>query len=352
MSDLPHHRGDDPPAPLILRAPSRLHFGLLAPGSSGPRQFGGVGLMIDDPGLRISAEPGPRWEATGPLAGRVVEAAERAARGLLARGIPPRPARFEVLAAPAEHVGLGVGTQVGLGVAALVAELAGLPRPSAVALATLAGRGARSGIGLHGFDRGGFLVDGGRSATSTTPPLLAHLPFPGHWSVLVLIPPQPPGLHGSGEVQAFAALPPFPEALIDRLCRLVLLGLLPGVVEGDLAAFGSALEELQLGVGRGFAPAQGGVYARPESETIVRALRDEGLVGVGQSSWGPALYGFSDAPADRKLGLLARIDDRLGFPPGSAFWSRASASGATVERGQGQPSPPFESGLPPDPPGG
>ena len=42
---------------LTLRTPSRLHFGLLSWGSKSARQFGGVGLMIDAPGLEIIAQP-------------------------------------------------------------------------------------------------------------------------------------------------------------------------------------------------------------------------------------------------------------------------------------------------------
>ena len=34
-----------------LRTPSRLHFGLFGWGPEARRQFGGVGLMVDDPGL-------------------------------------------------------------------------------------------------------------------------------------------------------------------------------------------------------------------------------------------------------------------------------------------------------------
>ncbi len=316
----------------MLETPSRLHFGLLAPGSRGPRQFGGVGLMIGAPGLRLSATSADRWEAAGPLASRALQVAGRVAAALALRGVEPSPARIEVLGVPPEHVGLGVGTQLGLGVARLVAELAGLGALPSTDLAELSGRGVRSGIGLHGFALGGLIVDGGRGPASAIPPLLARLPFPPDWAVLVAIPPQPTGLHGPGELRAFADLPPFPDALTDRLCRLVLLGLLPAVIERDLPGFSAALEELQERVGQGFAPAQGGTFARPELEAIVAGLRAEGLLGVGQSSWGPTVYGFSDAPPDRRRATLAAVLDRLALPPGSAFWTRASASGATIRR--------------------
>ena len=63
-------------------------------------------------------------------------------------------------------------------------------------------------------------------------------------------------------------------------------------MENDLHAFGAALTELQQNVGSAFAPMQGGVYATPQSESIIAELTSLGLVGAGQSSWGPTLYAF------------------------------------------------------------
>jgi predicted sugar kinase len=65
-----------------LRTPSRLHFGLLSWGLNAPRQFGGVGLMVEAPGITITAESARSWTAEGPLAGRVLDFARKAAEGL------------------------------------------------------------------------------------------------------------------------------------------------------------------------------------------------------------------------------------------------------------------------------
>ena len=317
---------------IVVRTPSRLHFGLLARGPEAPRQFGGVGLMVDAPGLELSARPAADWGADGPLAGRVLRVAARVAGQLAQEGPAPRPVHFTVHRAPPEHVGLGTGTQLGLGVARILAEAAGRPDAPVAALAGWSGRGLRSGIGLHGFARGGLVVDGGRRGAEGVPPLLAHLDVPADWSVLLVIPRREPGLHGVDEARAFAELPPIPDPLTDRLCRLVLLGLLPAVAERDLDGFGAALTELQHLVGQTFAPAQGGLYAHPESEAIVAALRAEGLRGVGQSSWGPTLYGFSQAPPDHRAATLRRLAGRLG-PGGDASWTTPSARGAVLHLG-------------------
>ena len=319
---------------LALRAPSRLHFGLLSWGDESPRRYGGVGLMVADPGLAIVATPAATWEASGPLAGRALAIARRVAERLGARGIEAGPLHLHVESAPPEHVGLGVGTQLGMAVARLVAEQAGLVGLAAPDLADLAGRGLRSGIGLHGFARGGLIVDGGRRHGDLAPvaPLLAHLEFPTEWSVLVIVPPGAAGPHGDVEARAFATIPPPAAEVVARLCRLVLLDLLPAVAECDLPGFGAALGEIQARVGQGFAAAQGGTFARPDLEGLATFLGTLGLVGVGQSSWGPTLYGFADASDDRLRAIRSRVLDRTGWPGDSTFWTRSSPSGARVDR--------------------
>jgi beta-ribofuranosylaminobenzene 5'-phosphate synthase len=317
---------------LALQTSSRLHFGLLSWGSEAPRQFGGVGLMVEAPVLSLAAEPFDTWKASGSLASRLLAAAARVSERLEAKGFAVRPVSFEVLNSPPEHVGLGVGTQLGLGVSRLLCELAGHHDPTVEDLADLSGRGLRSGIGLHGFVQGGLIVDGGRASSEGIPPLLTRLEFPDEWSVLIVIPRSEPGLHGPREIQAFADLPPSTDSLTERLCRLVLLGLLPAVVERDLPRFGEALEEIQRRVGQGFAPAQGGTFARPELKAVVEALRSQGLQGVGQSSWGPTLYGFSEEPAERRHAILAQVRERFGLESSEAFWTSACSRGASIRR--------------------
>ena len=51
-----------------IRTPSRLHFGLLGWGPQAGRQFGGVGLMIDSPGIDLLVEPASSWLIEGPHA--------------------------------------------------------------------------------------------------------------------------------------------------------------------------------------------------------------------------------------------------------------------------------------------
>ncbi|WP_337175238.1 beta-ribofuranosylaminobenzene 5'-phosphate synthase family protein [Paludisphaera sp.] len=307
-----------------LTTGSRLHFGLLGWGPHVRRQFGGVGLMIESPGLELTAEPADRAEAVGPLAGRVAELLDRLGPAI-------RPVRVEVLRAPDEHVGLGVGTQLSLAVTRLALAASGVGPPTVEELARLSGRGRRSGVGLHGFARGGLIVDGGRAGADDAPPLVARHGFPAEWSVLVVRPPAAPaGRHGGEEVAAFAELPPMPERTSERLCRLVLMDLLSAVATRDLPSFGAAVSEIQRVVGSAFAPAQGGVYSSPQSEAIVADMGRLGLVGAGQSSWGPSLYAFGTLDGDARRDVAARLLDRHGLTPSAVHWTRARNVGAEM----------------------
>jgi beta-ribofuranosylaminobenzene 5'-phosphate synthase len=311
-----------------VRTSSRLHFGLLGWGPTSRRQFGGLGLMIQDPSIELVAELAERWQFEGPLAGRAERLVVHLRDRLSAVGIPPVPARIRVLRAPPEHVGLGVGTQVSLAVASAVLLLAGAAGPTAEELALLTGRGDRSGIGLHGFQLGGMIVDGGRRKGTGIPPLVARHAFPEEWSILVVQPPGLHGLHGADEARAFDELPPIPDRVTERLCRIVLLDIIPALLERDLPAFGAALMELQANVGAIFAPAQGGTYTSPHAAAIVEELGRAGLVGIGQSSWGPTLYAFSDRPPEEIASLADRLRQRVMIDGCSVLVTRADNQGA------------------------
>ena len=139
-----------------VSAPSRLHFGLFtlpAPDGSSEvwpdldgrpalssRAFGGVGLMVERPGLTVSVEPASEWSASGPLAERALLFAQCTSEALKLE----HRCRVTVDAAPPEHVGLGTGTQLGLAVARGVALAAGRGDVGAAELAQLVGRGRRS----------------------------------------------------------------------------------------------------------------------------------------------------------------------------------------------------------------
>ncbi|NBO91679.1 MAG: beta-RFAP synthase [Planctomycetia bacterium] len=287
-------------------AGSRLHFGLLS--LHGTRRFGGVGVMIDMPRLVVSAMPASQWSATGPLATRALEFARPLAE----------PHRLMIEEAPPEHSGFGTGTQLALAVGRAVSSL------SLEEIARQTGRARRSAIGTHGFASGGLLVDGGRREGIA--PLIVRYEIPKNWRIVVAMPDAPQGLSGGGEAGAFSKLPG-DCALTDKLCRLTLLGMLPALVEGNLADFAAALGEFNARSGELFAPIQGGAYCVGVVSELIARMRSLGVEGVGQSSWGPAA--FAVVEADKAEWLRERIAAYLG-PTGRTWLTTARNVGAEV----------------------
>ena len=312
-----------------VRAASRLHFGLLsfaAAASGGERRFGGAGLMVEQPGVTLGVRPAARWSAEGPLAARALDFAHQ-----VAATVPPerrQPYHVHVEQAAPEHSGLGTGTQLGLAVARAVTTASGLPELPVEDLARRVGRGRRSGLGIHGFARGGFLVDGGKCRADAIAPLVARAEFPESWRVVLALPPWAQGLHGEGEVQAFERLRAEP-GLTDRLCRLVLLGMLPALSEGDLEAFGEAVYEFNRRVGEVFAPVQDGCYSHARVADLIACLRREGVRGVGQSSWGPGVFAVA-GDDDRAAALARMVGARAALQAHEVLVCRASNHGAQV----------------------
>jgi beta-RFAP synthase len=314
------------PGRLFLETSARLHFGVLDLRGSLGRRFGGLGAAVPSPSLLLEARPAASVSALGPDAGR----AEGFARRFLAHhGLPEGVALVVHRAIPA-HSGLGSGTQLGLAVARLLAELHGLPTdpPS---LASAVGRGLRSAIGTWTFALGGFIVEGGRRpGGEAVAPLLARFEVPAAWRCVVAVPPGAPGLSGEAEAAAFEQLPPPPEREVERVSHLVLMQLLPALAEGDLAGFGEALTRVQRLTGAWFAPRQGGVFAPGPGVELIERMAAWGVPGVGQSSWGPAVYGIVDGP-EAALELAGRVRGLLAGR-GLVFEGGFARSGARLGR--------------------
>lgn len=270
-------------------APARLHLGFLDMEGSLGRRFGSLGLTLEGIATRLRVEP-----AAEPAVAGEVEAdrTERTLRHLSELwGLPP--VRVTVEEAIPPHAGLGSGTQLALALGTALAELRRAPVPLRE-IAGLLERGARSGIGIGAFEQGGFILDGGRGPENEPPPVTARLPFPDRWRILLIFDRAETGLHGSGEAGAFQRLPPYSAGLAGRLCRLVVMQLLPGLITADLGAVGPAIGEIQREVGDYFAPAQKGRFVSPAVAEVLGWLEAEGITGIGQSSWGPT--GFAILP--------------------------------------------------------
>ena len=291
-------------------APSRLHFGLFhvpraGAHRAGERAFGGVGLLIDTPGVVVTAKPADAWRFEGPLASRAQVFAMRFVQSLTEA--ERRPFQVLVEQCPAEHMGLGVGTQLGLAVAKALAVATGHADTPSVELAPRVGRGERSAVGVHGFDRGGLLMELGKLPNEDVSPVVTSVRLPAAWRVVLFTPQLPADWHGPRERDAFAAAQGGDP---DALRRLAEGAILPAAKAGDLTAFGDAVHEFNRRAGEPFAAAQGGPYASLHVAELIADVRGIGIRGVGQSSWGPTVFAVV-GDSDTALSLVLRYKSRV-----------------------------------------
>jgi beta-RFAP synthase len=325
-----HVRRLPPDATVTVDAPARLHLGFLDPNASLGRAFGSVGLVIDGGGTRVEARLAERDRIDGAVSDaereRIAVCLER-----LHAAYDPTPVAIDVTQTPRAHTGLGSGTQLALAVGVAFVRLLGHVAASAE-LAALLGRGARSGIGVLGFDSGGLLVDGGPSGDlhPGVPPLLARQPFPDDWRVLLVSDNSREGLHGADERRGLAALAPFPQKLAAHLCHLVLMKILPGAAERNIVPFAHGLTEMQQTIGEYFAPVQGGVFASPGVERALRAVAAQRTAGIGQSSWGPTGFAIVGSARDAEGALVAAREATRGMPHIGCTIVTGRNRGATV----------------------
>jgi beta-RFAP synthase len=313
---------------VVVRAPSRLHFGMFSFGHATQRQFGGAGVMIDEPALELKIEPSGTFEFVGSAGDRVASVLQSVKNTSWGDAVPP--CRVTVIERPRSHVGLGTGTQLAVAVAAGLRAIAGLPPLDAAGLATASGRAKRSAVGLHGFLRGGLIVEAGRLADEVVSPLTAQVTLPPQWRFVLLCPRNEEGLSGVREQTAFATLPAVDVELTRELQRIACDELLPAAKNRDFARFATAVFEFGATAGRCFKSHQAGVYATGTLARLVSDIRASGIAGVGQSSWGPTLFTLhADEEAARRF-----VDEFRARPDAAAYEitvTRPNAGGGCVD---------------------
>ncbi|SAL71852.1 hypothetical protein AWB68_04189 [Caballeronia choica] len=321
-----------PPSAVTVDAPARLHLGFIDPNASLGRAFGSVGLTIDGHGTRITARLAEATRVEGAGSAAQTARIERYLEQLHAAYGGP-PVAIEVNETPRAHTGLGSGTQLALAVGTAYVRVAGRSATTAQ-IARLLGRGARSGIGIHGFDHGGLMVDGGHgghpsAGIARLPPLLFRQPFPDAWRVLLVDDTSREGLHGDDERRGLASLGAFPRSLAAHLSHLVLMRILPGVAESDFDAFAKGIGELQHTIGEYFAPVQGGVFSSPAVAHALEAVAAKETAGIGQTSWGPTGFAFLRSPEQAERALALAREASRGMPSIACSIAAGRNRGAT-----------------------
>ncbi len=347
-----------------VRSPARLHVGMLSFGNPAMRSYGGVGMMVDRPGLHLRMRRSNRYEARGPLSERALSFARACAQ---AWNLGDAACAIDVLATPASHVGLGSGTQLALSVAAAMSHLFvrpvdddDLPPPpqhpaqddpdpsshewtfdgrEAQEFARITGRGRRSCVGVHGFSRGGLIVEAGRRLPASPAadddgmrefsPMVARVRLPSAWRCVVIVGRDAVGLHGAPEAAAFAGLPPMDAAVSAELSRIALLDMLPAAVEAKFGEFAAAIAAYGRLAGQPFAAAAGRLPHAEATAHLLELLAELGAPGCAQSSWGPAVMACCES-LEAAGALVERLERLQLDHHHEIVIARFDAQGATL----------------------
>ena len=297
---------------VVLKTPSRLHFGLLDMNGEIGRIDGGTGLALDSPHTTMEVKKADNIIAECESEPEIVDRLSAAIQNVCDHFNLPG-AHVNVLERPLPHVGLGSATQTMVGAAHGICKLYGIEATSPE-LGFLVGRGGTSGIGVAAIQAGGFIIDGGHSfrrdenskhgympssasSNMKPPPVIARHDFPD-WDILVVV-PLGEGASGLREITLFKVVCPVPLEQVQKMCHIILMQMLPAVLEKDIEAFDTAMidfQELGLKV----------FELRAQTQLLhdcIQFLKDNGGLGVGMSSWGPSIYAFGDdlAPLQQKV---------------------------------------------------
>ena len=315
---------------ISITTPSRLQFGIVDMRGDLGRIHGSVGVAVDRPRLTVKVRESGETRIRGARSDRAANIVET----LLRDGGVESGVNVEIAEDIPEHSGFGSGTQLVMALGTALNRIFDL-KLEAGEIAARFGRSRVSGVGVHAFQGGGFIVDGGHAVTrrDAVPPLVFRHRVPEDWLFVIGFPDIERGFSGEKEKAAFKALEPPPAEVVADVARLVLLQMIPSIIEPDIERFGDAMTKLDTKFGSYWAKVQGGIYSHPRIEAAVNHLLAEGALGAGQSSWGPALYGLADgrAQARRLAASLERFLNTGGR--GEAFVTAADNVGAIVSEG-------------------
>lgn len=232
-----------------------------------------------------------------------IEEIQKYARRIL-NEIDKPGAKISVYSHPPRHHGFGSTTQLsislGLGICLAYEE-----KKDPIQVMKILGKTSAGGV--HTLRNGGLVVAGGFAKPRgkfhlstgekfTFPPLILRKNFPRDWRFVVGWPREAsPGPSGKAEERVFEKLQSLdpPKDLIKEAHFLLNTQLIPAVAECNPLEFGEALTKIQTLVGEMYSPVQQDTF-NPISEPLINQLSAcENSLGVGQTSWGPAVYSFA-----------------------------------------------------------
>ncbi|MEM0244559.1 MAG: hypothetical protein QXV93_01350 [Zestosphaera sp.] len=297
-----------------LRIPYRLHLGFYRYRDL-PYFFGSTGVAVKEPYLVMKVskdvESSPSIKTPTTESENIVLEVLRTLN--IERGVS-----IEINGFLKHHVGLGSKTKLVMGLLKSLKILGCIEEKTSLDhLAKKLGVGRVSGIGIYTFLHGGFVADTGvfrGNGIIKYPELLLRL-RPPRWRVLIVVPEGVRGFHEKEEENVLSSIEPHEN---QAELYALLTHLITSVRLNDFQLFSKALSKIQLFAGQYFSKYQGGIYSSEASSLIAETLSKNGVTALGQSSWGPSIYGFVESW--RKAEEVAKVLNDLSTSLKLSFW--------------------------------
>jgi beta-RFAP synthase len=353
---------------LRITAPARLHFGLLQIDPTKPHCYGGLGLMLQTPCLRICVGRSDHSEvhlandiAERPGTKEALEAkvfdALYLARDYFVDG-SNKVYQLTVEAMPRLHCGLGTGTQLACAVVTGIAalrqfELAGSICDHAqglwesivegstphLELSTASGRGKRSHIGIEGFLSGGWIFDEGgnvlqnQTSARASTRSVSKWEFPETWQVLLFLNDQLEGLSGTVEQASFDRGQSDNGEVSNQMYALAVSEILPAISSHDYNQFSGAIRRYNQLAGELFIQRESPSRIQRYANQLGNVMSELSIDAFGQTSWGPTMWAV--VPRSRlDQGFAELIQTKLkcaGLEHVSVQVTDVCANGASIE---------------------
>ncbi|MDQ4043923.1 MAG: hypothetical protein M3173_00535 [Chloroflexota bacterium] len=312
---------------MVIRAPTRVHLGLIAMTRHSTRKYGGLGVALASPDVLVRA----RRDRARHVSIHGVE--PRRAASLAARLESAGVSGVDVtlVHSPSHHIGLGSGTAVSLA----VVEAAALCKGMLLApqdLVRVSGRGGTSGIGVNTYFTGGVVADAGHKAgaelapsssstPATAPRVLLKLSWPPEWAIILAAP-------GGTRISAAAERRFFrSHAYLDRTdaseaAMALLLEVPAAIADHD---FGGLREALRASRTTGFKRRE--IEAQPLARALMARFEDHGGIAATMSSLGPTVF-FACSDETARAALTADLlrDGVAHFPGRAAYAGRVAVT--------------------------
>lgn len=285
---------------VTVRSYPRLHLGLLDLSGAYTRVDGGFGLTVSAFPITVTVHGSTSTRIVGQSAD--IKKLCQHVLNDMKEIFPHTRVQITVESEGTLHRGLGFATQCVLSVAQALLLYFQLDI-SKEELALILHRGGTSGIGVHSFYHGGFLVDGGHAfpkdkdtilptsqcIPTAIPPLIVRFSFP-NWLICIAVPKVQSLLGGLDEVEFWHQVTPIPVDEAQFLCHNLLMGILPAVALRNFSDFCFAI---QISTTAGMKKREI-AYWQPGFTQCSALLKENGWEGITLSSLGPAIIGFAE----------------------------------------------------------